>query len=54
MFEQVTNLHVQGVGSRGVAGDGAAHVGGGRAGEGCVARALRVYVVRRRFPLRAT
>ena len=50
----VTNLHVQGVRGRGVAGDGAAHVGRGGAGEGGVAGALRVNVVRRRFPLCTT
>ena len=49
-----TNLHVQGVRSGGVAGDGTAHVGRGGAGEGGVAGALRVDVVRRRFPLRST
>ena len=49
-----TNLHVQGVCSRGVAWDGAAHVGGGGTGEGGVAGSVRIDVVRGRFSLCST
>ena len=49
-----SNLHVQGVCSRRIARDGAAHVGSGGTGEGGVAGSVRIDVVRGRFSLCST